>query len=73
MKPRINIVILGVRDLIAATKFYEQGLEFPKVDFDGDISFFDLNGSWLALYGWDLLAQDATVDPKGNRPKKKGG
>lgn len=62
MKPRINIITLGTRDLSKATKFYELGLGFPKMAFEGDISFFMLNGSWLSLYQWELLAQDAQID-----------
>src|SRR3972149_11049578 len=66
MKPRINIVTLGTKDLKSATKFYEQGLELPKMNFSGDISFFELNGSWLSLYPWKLLAQDARVESTGS-------
>lgn len=65
MKPSINIITLGVKDLARATKFYEEGLGFPKMDFEGDISFFTLNGSWLALYPWDKLGEDAQVSAKG--------
>ena len=62
MKPRINIVTLGTKDLSRATKFYEEGLGFPKMHFEGPISFFMLNGTWLSLYPWELLAQDAQID-----------
>ncbi len=62
MKPRINIITLGTKDLTKATRFYEEGLGFPKMDFEGNISFFMLNGSWLSLYPWELLAQDAQID-----------
>jgi len=62
MKPRINIITLGTKNLEGATKFYEYGLGFPKMDFDGNVSFFELNGSWLSLYPWELLAQDALVE-----------
>ena len=31
------------------------------MDFAGDVSFFILNGSWLSLYPWELLAHDAEV------------
>lgn len=65
MKPRVNIITLGTNNLELATQFYEKGLKFPKVTFEGDISFFELNGSWLALYPWDLLAADAKVDKNG--------
>lgn len=65
MKPRISMITLGVADLALATQFYEKGLGFPKMDMEGGISFFNLNGSWLALYPWDLLAKDAMVDQGG--------
>lgn len=66
MQPRINIITLGTRNLKKATQFYENGLGFPKMDFEGDVSFFMLNGTWLALYPWELLAQDALVDSIGS-------
>ena len=62
MNPRINIITLGTHNLASATKFYEHGLELPKMNFDGNISFFTLNGSWLSLYPWDLLAKDASME-----------
>ncbi len=66
MKPRINIITLGTRDLNKATKFYEKGLKLPKMNFEGEISFFMLNGSWLSLYSWELLAQDAQISSVGS-------
>ena len=65
MKPRINIVTLGVRDLESSIIFYEQGLNLPRMPFKGDIAFFELNGTWLALYPWDLLAEDARISDSG--------
>lgn len=65
MKPRINIITLGVKNLEESTAFYEKGLGLPKMDFEGGITFFALNGSWLSLYSWDSLAQDVSVEPKG--------
>lgn len=64
MNPYMNIVTLGVSDLVAATAFYEHGLGLPKMAFEGDISFFTLQGTWLALHPWEALAEDAKVDPK---------
>lgn len=66
MKPRINIVTLGTKNLENATKFYESGLGLPKMDFDGDISFFELNSSWLSLYPWEQLAKDVQVESVGS-------
>lgn len=56
------MITLGTKDLRKATRFYEEGLGFPKMDFEGNVSFFRLNGSWLSLYPWELLAQDAQID-----------
>jgi catechol 2,3-dioxygenase-like lactoylglutathione lyase family enzyme len=65
MKPRINIITLGVSDLERSLLFYRDGLGWiPKVQ--GDIAFFPLNGIVLALYPKEKLAEDATVDPKGS-------
>lgn len=67
MKPRISMITLGVKDLPRAKQFYQQGLGLPLHDFDSDeVAFFQLNGSWLGLYGWDALAKDATVSTVGN-------
>nr|WP_323849382.1 VOC family protein [Haloferax marinisediminis] len=35
-------------------------------DPDSDIAFFTLDGTWLALYPWESLAEDATVAAEGN-------
>ncbi|MCT9096800.1 VOC family protein [Haloarchaeobius sp. HME9146] len=63
MDPRMTIVTLGVDDLDAAIEFYRDGLGFPirDRDPDDDIAFFTLDGTWLALYPWDALAEDANV------------
>tara|TARA_R110002073_G_scaffold125486_1_gene270028 strand:- start:951 stop:1364 length:414 start_codon:yes stop_codon:yes gene_type:complete len=62
MQARISMITLGVKDVPAATRFYEEGLGFPKLDFEsGSVAFFTLNGTWLGLYGRDALAEDAQV------------
>jgi catechol 2,3-dioxygenase-like lactoylglutathione lyase family enzyme len=66
MKPRISMITLGVRDLAAAVKFYEEGLGFPRMDSPPEVAFFTLNGTWLALYGREALAEDATVSAEGH-------
>jgi catechol 2,3-dioxygenase-like lactoylglutathione lyase family enzyme len=65
MKPRISMITLGVRDLAAAIKFYEQGLGFPRMDSPPEVAFFTLNGTWLGLYGREALAADARVSSQG--------
>lgn len=61
MKPRISMITLGVKDLEKSIAFYEKGLGFPKMDSPPSVAFFTLNGSWLALYDHDTLAEDAAV------------
>jgi hypothetical protein len=66
MKPRISMITLGVRDLAASVRFYEQGLGFPRMQSSPEVAFFTLNGTWLGLYGRDALAADAAVSPDGH-------
>lgn len=67
MQPRMNMITLGVRDLPRAVAFYRDGLGFPMSSASNDdIAFFGLRGTILGLYGWDALAEDATVPPSGD-------
>jgi uncharacterized protein len=65
MKPRISMITLGVADMDRAVQFYEKGLGLPRMPFEGEAAFFMLNGSWLSLYPWGALAEDATVEATG--------
>ncbi len=65
MKPRISMVTLGVSDLVASTRFYEEGLSLPRLPFEGDAVFFNLAGTWLGLYPRAELAKDARVSAAG--------
>ncbi len=66
MKPRISMITLGVRDLDAAVRFYEQGLGFPRRESPPQVAFFTLDGTWLGLYPREALAADATVSAEGS-------
>lgn len=66
MNPRISMITLGVRDLAIAIDFYEQGLDFPRMESPPEVAFFTLNGSWLGLYGYEALAADAGVPADGS-------
>jgi len=66
MKPRISMITLGVRDMAASIGFYRDVLGFPVNEASPDVAFFNLNGTWLGLYGREALAEDATVSPAGS-------
>lgn len=66
MKPRISMITLGVKDMQRSVEFYQAGLGFPKMDSPPEVAFFTLNGSWLGLYGYESLAEDAAVSSKGS-------
>lgn len=62
MKPRLNIVTLGVKDLKRSRVFYETALGWkPTKDSDDKIVFFNQGGIILGLYPLDKLAEDAEV------------
>jgi catechol 2,3-dioxygenase-like lactoylglutathione lyase family enzyme len=64
----LNVVTLGVTDLARSVGFYEQlGLTRKFRSAGDEIAFFDAGGIVLALFGWDMLADDATL-PKAPRP-----
>jgi len=66
MQPRISMITLGVSNIEASIEFYEKGLGLPRIESEASVAFFNLNGSWLGLYGWDALAEDAEVSAAGN-------
>jgi predicted lactoylglutathione lyase len=62
MKPRLNIVTLGVKDLNISRDFYEKALGWQATkNSDDKIVFFNHGGIVLGLYPLDKLAEDATV------------
>jgi len=67
MQPRISLITLGVSDLERSIRFYEQGLSLPRMESPPSVAFFNLKGTWLALYGREALAEDAGV------PAERGG
>jgi len=61
IRPRINLVTLGVRDVARSRAFYERlGLVASKAS-TAEVVFFDANGIVLGLFGHDALAEDAGV------------
>jgi catechol 2,3-dioxygenase-like lactoylglutathione lyase family enzyme len=65
MEPRISIITLGVSDLKKSVTFYRDGLGLPTSYQEGEgIAFFQLRGTWLALFPSDELAKDAGLPPE---------
>jgi uncharacterized protein len=65
MRPRVNMITLGVKDMEKAIQFYEHGLGLPRIPFEGGAAFFMLSGSRLSLYPSNELAEDAAVTENG--------
>ena len=68
MKPKIGIITLGVSDLKKSLVFYRDGLGFPTHDYKEEmgIVFFKLEGTWLALYPREKLAEDLGMSTEGS-------
>ncbi|MDB9953933.1 VOC family protein [Flavobacteriaceae bacterium] len=67
MEQRLTMITLGISDLISSTDFYVSKFGWKKSNSSNEhISFFTLNGIQLALYDRNKLAEDATVNAKGN-------
>lgn len=68
MDPRISIITIGVSDLERSVKFYRDGLRMPTNYKESEgIAFFQLRGTWLALYPFDSLAKDALLPAERSR------
>ncbi|SEG24671.1 hypothetical protein SAMN05444920_102332 [Nonomuraea solani] len=68
MTLQVNAIMLGVKDLARAKKFYAEGLG---CEIDKDTRHFvslRLGAGFpqLALYEWEAAAQDAGVSPEGS-------
>ena len=59
---KVTLLTLGVSDLDKATTFYENVLGTPPNTSYGAVTFFELPGTWLALYPMDQLARDISPE-----------
>jgi uncharacterized protein len=68
MKPKISVITLGVSDFQKSLRFYRDGLGFPTHNYkkEEEFAFFKLEGTWLAIYPSDKLAEDAMVPSAGS-------
>lgn len=70
--PTFAIVTLGVRDLQRSIDFYTAlGWERRGNPSDG-IVWFRTSGSWVGLFGYDALAEDAALDAPAGLPAYRG-
>jgi hypothetical protein len=64
MKPRLNIVTIGVKDLQKSREFYKNALEWKEAKGSDDkIVFYGQGGIVLGLYPLGKLAEDALIAP----------
>lgn len=71
MRPRINLVTLGVADIARSRAFYERlGLTASSAS-NPSVAFFEAGGVVLGLFGHDALAEDAHCPPS-PRPSFRG-
>lgn len=62
----LSLVTLGVADVTAATAFYES-LGWQQLSgSEGEVSFFQVGGTVLGLFGREALAADAAVPSEGS-------
>lgn len=63
MKPKISLITLGVKDIETSLSFYRDGLGFETHGYkvDDDHIMFNMEGSWLALFPIEKLAEGAKV------------
>ncbi|MDI1289564.1 MAG: VOC family protein [bacterium] len=67
MKGKVGLVTLGVSDLERSRLFYEAlGWRTHAYDPAQGVVFFELEGTWLALFPRQDLADDARVDSAGS-------
>jgi catechol 2,3-dioxygenase-like lactoylglutathione lyase family enzyme len=60
MEQRLSLVTLGVADIAASRRFYEDGLGWKASGAgNAEVAFFQLGGVALALFGRTALAEDA--------------
>lgn len=63
---RLALVTLGVADVARSRAFYEALGFIASPAGNAHVAFFDMNGTILALFGRDALAEDANVPHAGS-------
>ena len=66
MEQRLSLVTLGVADLARSRRFYKEGLGWRASGASTEeVTFFQLGGIALALWGREALAEDARLPGPG--------
>jgi hypothetical protein len=65
MDQRLSLVTLGVADVAASTAFYGRLGWKPSSASNDSVTFYQLGGIALGLYGREALAEDAHIDSAG--------
>ena len=63
--PGISVVTLAVSDMQRAMRFYRDGMGLAMRDDKPPVIYFELPGTWLALFPREALAGYANVAPGG--------
>lgn len=61
MEQRLSVITLGVDDLAAARRFYEDGLGWTPGWSNDEVAFYQVNGAVVSLWGKRDLEQDAGI------------
>lgn len=64
MKPKLSLLTLGVGDLDRSRRFYRDGLGLPVFRDLAEVVFFQLEGTWLAIWDREALAADAGLEAR---------
>lgn len=66
MKPKINFITLGVKDIKQQRDFYHSKFGWKIMKDDEAIVFFQLNGIVLTLFSEEALAEDIGIKQDGS-------
>jgi catechol 2,3-dioxygenase-like lactoylglutathione lyase family enzyme len=72
--PNFAIVTLGVSDLARSVRFYRDLGWEQRGDEANGIVWFKTSGTWIGLFGYEALADDAHLDatPEDELPRYRG-
>jgi uncharacterized glyoxalase superfamily protein PhnB len=67
MEQRLSLITLGTENVPALTSFYEETFGWkPLPNSNEEVTFFQLNGFQLGIFGKQALAEDAQISSAGS-------